>query len=286
MSDTLTDLLFPAYGVRGAVVEITSGIDTMLGARHYAPDVRRVVGQAIAAMPLLASHSRFEGRINLQFQGKGAMQMLVAQIDRHLQVRGMAKAAADAQGDFPTLVGGGTLAIMLDPDVGQGYQGFVPTTGATLARALEGYFGQSEQLPTMIRLSMSEQRIAGILLQRLPEGNFDLDGWDHLQILLDTLGEDEHAAIDTPTLLHRLFHAEDLRRFEPRPLKLACRCDHAGISTLLLSLGEDEVQPLLETEGKVEVTCEFCGRVYRFLPDEVQQLFTAQRSQPPTATHH
>ncbi|TXH04323.1 MAG: Hsp33 family molecular chaperone HslO [Nevskiaceae bacterium] len=287
MPDTLTDLLFPAYGVRGALVEITSGIDAMLGARHYAPDVRRLVGQAIAAMPLLASHSKFEGRINLQFQGKGALQMLVAQIDRHLQVRGMAKAAADAQGDFETLMHDGTLAVMLDPDAGtQGYQAFVPTRGATLSRALEGYFAQSEQLPTMLRLALGPQRIAGILLQRLPEGSFDADGWDHLQILLDTLGEEEHGAIDGATLLRRLFHEEDLRVFEPRPLKLACRCDRGSIASLLLSLGESEIEPVLVEQGKVDVTCEFCGQQYLFMPDEVRQLYAAERSEPATATRH
>ena len=57
MADTLIDFLFPEYGVRGSVVEITTGISDMLDLRPYAPDVRRIVGQAIAAMPLLACHS-------------------------------------------------------------------------------------------------------------------------------------------------------------------------------------------------------------------------------------
>src|SRR3569623_16178 len=123
MADTLIDFLFPEHGVRGSVVEITTGIGDMLDLRPYAADVRKIVGQAIAAMPLLDSHSKFEGRVNLQFQGMGPIKLLVAQIERHLVVRGKAKAADDVQGSFRELLSGGTLAMMLDPDGGtQDYQ--------------------------------------------------------------------------------------------------------------------------------------------------------------------
>ncbi len=287
MADTLTDFLFPAYGVRGAVVEITTGISDMLDLRPYASDVRKIVGQAIAAMPLLASHSKFEGRINLQFQGKGPIKLLVAQIDRHLVVRGMAKAAADVQGNFRELLSGGTLAMMLDPDVGtQDYQAVVPIEGEKLAEALEGYFMQSEQLPTMLRLGMSEGRLAGILLQRLPEGVADELGWEHLQALLSTLDEVELTSIDTQTLMHRLFHAEELRMFEPRKVKLSCRCDRGSIATMLLGLGEEELVPVIEERGKVDVTCEFCGREYIFTPHDVKELFSAAIGEPETPTRH
>ena len=48
-----------------------SGVSEMLEHRHYSADVRQLIGEAIAAMPLLATHQKFEGRINLQFQGDG-----------------------------------------------------------------------------------------------------------------------------------------------------------------------------------------------------------------------
>lgn len=287
MADTLIDFLFPEYGVRGSVVEITTGISDMLDLRPYAPDVRKIVGQAIAAMPLLAAHSKFEGRINLQFQGKGPIKLLVAQIDRHLVVRGMAKAGDDAFGSFRELLKGGTLAMMLDPDAGtQDYQAVVPIEGEKLSDALEGYFAQSEQLPTMLRLGMSDGRLAGIMLQRLPEEVADEQGWEHLQVLLNTVEEKELTSIDSQTLMRRLFHAEDLRMFEPRALKLACRCDRGSIATMLLGLGEEELAPVLKERGKVDVTCEFCGREYIFTPHDVKDLFSAAVGEPETPTRH
>lgn len=281
MADRLTDFLFPQLGARGAVVEIETGLGDMLGWRGYSPAVRRLLGQAIAATPLLASHSKFDGRINLQFQGQRAIKLLVTQIDTQLQLRGMAKAPADAAGDYHELMGQGTLALMLEPKSGaQNYQAFVEILGYSLAESLEIYFQKSEQLPTLLCLAAGERRLAGILLQRLPLGEIgsDEEHWNHLRTLFRTLGEDELAQVDGTALLRRLFHQEDLRVFEPRPITLACHCSHASISAMLLALGEDELQPVLKEFGKVEVTCEFCGRQHAYDTVQIRELFAAENS--------
>jgi len=289
MSDSLIEFVFPGRGVRGAVAQIESGIEEMLGARPYPADVRRLLGEAIAAAPLLMSHSKLSGRINLQFQGKGALQLLVTQIDHHLRVRGMAKSAADAAGGFEALMGGGLLALMLEPDKGgQNYQAMVEIRGGSLAGALEGYFAQSEQLPTRVCLAASRGRLAGLLLQRLParSGHDDDANWEHLSTLFATLSPEELSGTDGLDVLRRLFHEEALRVTEPRPVTLTCSCSRASISGLLLSLGKDELAPVLEEHGKVEVTCEFCGRVHTYDPADVAALFTGATHVPGPTTRH
>lgn len=281
----LRELLFPERAVRGAYVDLREGIDDMLGWRDYSPDVFKVIGEALAAAALIASHLKFDGRINLQYQGKGdsPLTMLVTQIDNHLQVRGMAKTQLGATGSFRELVGDGMLALMLEPAQGtQYYQALVDVRGDTLAESLEGYFTQSEQIETFIRLAASKDRLCGLLLQRLPprEGHDDDANWEHLRILASTLGEREMLEVDGETLLHRLFHEDDRRMFEPREVKLQCRCSHAGISAMLLGLGEQELAPVLLERGKVEVICEFCGREYSYSDIEVRALFAAEHAGP------
>ena len=107
-----------------------------------------------------------------------------------------------------------------------------------------------------------------------------------MKALFGTLGEAELLATDSTTLLQRLFAEEEVRLFEPRPVTLACHCSHAGISAMLLGLGEEELAPVLKERGHVEVTCEFCGRNYRYADIEVRQLFAgaaAQNSSGPGA---
>ena len=277
----LRELLFPERGVRGAYVDLSQGIQDMVGWRDYAPDVYRLLGQALAATPLLASHLKFEGRINLQFKGSGALQLLVTQIDHNLQLRGMAKTALGATGSFSELMGEGMLAMVMEPARGtQYYQAVVEIVGESLAEALEGYFNQSEQLATFIRLAAGPDRLVGLMLQRLPSDEVK-DGdahWEHMLALANTVKEPEMLSKDGETLLRHLFHEEDRRVFEPRTVALQCRCSHASISAMLLGLGQEELQPVLDEHGKVAVTCEFCGREYSYTEADILSLIAADQA--------
>ncbi len=275
----------------GAIVHIDEGVADFLSSRAYAPDVARLLGEVITAMPLMATHLRFDGCINLQFQGEGAVTMLVGQIDHHLQVRAMAKAVPDARGDFTDLLKGGLLALMLEPsDPAQpSSQATVEILGQSLGEALQVYFSQSEQLPTLIRLAVRGEKLAAFMLQRLPlqGAQGTEEDWDRLWTLASTLGADELLDTDEYTLLQRLFNEEVVRTFEPRAVDVACRCSRAGISRMLLSLGEPEVKEILAEQNRVAVTCEFCGREQVFTPHEALDLFrAAEKMAPEDDTRH
>ncbi len=277
----LTPFLIENRGVRGFAVELTEGLAELLGWRDYSPDVFSLLGQALAATPLLAADAHTDTKFNLQFQGNGALalKLLVAQAtpqpDGSLQMRGMAKADATAKGDFQALMRGGTLACLLEPVKGSNrYQAVVEVAGEKLSEALEIYFGQSEQLPTRIRLAASREKFVGLLLQRLPESGND-DDWVHVHHLIQTLQEPEHLQVDASTLLGRLFAEDTVRVFAPRKIQLACQCSHPQISAMLLSLGEEELRPVLEEQGRVDVTCEYCGKSYGYTDVEVRALFAA-----------
>ncbi len=192
---SLTGFMFENQVAHGAMVELSAGVAEMLDRRAYGPELRGLLVQALAAMPLLATHLRFEGRINLQFQGEGALKLLVAQVDHHLEVRAMAKAPAGLAGSFSELLAGGVLALMLEPNARGGgkrpaSQAQVPIAGASLAQALEGYFAQSEQLPTLIRVAAEGDRARSFLLQRLPleDAQGSEADWEELAVLAGTLG--------------------------------------------------------------------------------------------------
>jgi len=285
----LTGFVFENKVAHGAFVELSEGVGEMLGRRAYSGDVRSLLGEAMAAMPLLATHLGYEGRINLQFQGEDAVKMLVAQVDHHLEVRAMAKAPEELQGSFTGLLRGGVLALMLEPNAEhrESTQASVPIEGTSLAQALEAYFTQSEQLPTLIRLAADGDRLRGFLLQRMPlaDARGSEEDWEHVSILAATLKPEEMLQADPATLLGRLFAEEEVRVFEPRPVTVACRCSRAGISRLLLSLGREECDSILAEQSRIAVTCEFCGKEYVFNAVEAAELFAAAGSVPSNTRH-
>lgn len=290
MSDAVTPFLFDRRSVRGAWVEIETGVADMLGHRDYAPDVRRLVGESCAAVALLGAQTAFTGRLSLQFQNaSGPIRLLVAQAEPDLSVRGMAKAAPGAAGALEGLMQGGILGLTIEAGRGgANYQALVEIRGARLSDALEGYFHQSEQLPTRLRLAGGTERLRGLLIQRLPARNSadDDEHWRHLEALFATLSPEELARTAPRELVLKLFPEEDVRVFREKPVRLLCRCSHASISAMLVSLGRRELEDLLAERGEVEVTCEFCGKVYRYTPGEMQTLFEAIEARAGAATRH
>ena len=296
--NTLTTFAFDNHVAHGALVRLKAGVHELLDHRTYSADLRKLLGEAMAAMPLLATHLNFEGRINLQFQAlpetrtiaKSKTQLLVAQVDHQLRVRAMAKAEPDVTGSFRELLEGGVLALMVEPTGGKrnATQALVLIEGERLEEALEAYFQQSEQLPTLIRLAVRGDELAGFMLQRMPieSATGSDDDWEHLRVLASTITREELLDTDADTLLMRLFaDAPPLRRFDPREVQVQCNCDHAGISRLLISLGREEVDSIIAEQGKVGVTCEFCGREYAFSALEATELFQAADA-PPSGTRH
>ncbi|WP_293395500.1 Hsp33 family molecular chaperone HslO [Nevskia sp.] len=284
---------FDNHIAHGAFVVIDTGAAEMLDMRAYDPAVRGLVAQTMAAMPLLATHTRFEGRINLQFQGERAIKLLVAQVVQRegapLTVRAMAKAAPQIDGSYAELLSDGVLALMLEPadDAQPSRQAMVPIDGDSLSESLEGYFAQSEQLPTLVRLAASGDRIAGFMLQRLPLEHTKAteEVWEHLAILAGTLSADELLSAEPETLMRRLFANEDWQLHAAQSVNIACRCSREGISLLLLSLGRDEVDKIVAEQGKVEIICEFCGRDYVYSRSDAATLFVAEGSEQSQLKH-
>ena len=84
------------------------------------------------------------------------------------------------------------------------------------------------------------------------------------ELLDDSLGLND--------LLFRLFHEEGVRVFEPRALTDGCRCSQEKLENVLRSMPRAEIEDL-KTEGAVEVTCQFCTKVYRFDDGDLERIY-------------
>src|SRR3546814_895194 len=183
------------------------------------------------------------------------------------------------------LCGKGYLAFTVDQGkYSERYQGIVALTGDTLADCLRHYFMQSEQLQSGIVLAAGRRGAhwvsAALVLQRLPEEAVhaieDEDDWRRAMVLQASCSEDEllDDSLGFHDLLYRLFHEEGVRVFEPRPLTDACRCSREKLENVLKAMPRAEIEDL-KRNGAVEVTCEFCTRLYRFDGDDLDRIYSA-----------
>jgi molecular chaperone Hsp33 len=66
-----------------------------------------------------------------------------------------------------------------------------------------------------------------------------------------------------------LFNEDGVRVFEPRPLQAFCRCTEERIVSVIGSFSAEEQAEMVEPDGKIRVTCEYCSRVYAMTPPAV-----------------
>ena len=289
--DTLSKFIFKHTPMKGSAVKLTTAWKAMRHYQQWPLSVTRLVGEMTAGSILLASSLKFEGSLIMQVQGDGPVRLAIVEVRNGLLVRATVKmneteAVDDAMG-LKALVnahGKGRCAIMLDPkDRRDGeplYQGVVPLTGETMADALMGYMQQSEQIHTKLWLAADEESAAGLMLQQMPdfggkdeELKNDDDSVNRIETLAATITDEELLTLTPQEVTHRLFWEEAPEYFEPLEPKFACTCSREKIEAMIRNLGEVEALQIVKDEGKLEVTCDFCGRTESFSAEDIVKLF-------------
>jgi len=289
MSDRLYRFLFDQADVRGELVQLDAAFRELTRRGDYPPVVARLLGEGMAAAALLTASVKFSGRLVLQIQASGPLTMLVVQAGSDGGLRAMANYNAEVP-DAPLhqQAREGALAITVEPEDGNHrYQGIVDLAPGSLAAALEKYFRESEQLDTRVWLSAVEGRAGGMMLQRIPgEDGDDPDAWERSGHLAGTLTARELLHLDVAEILQRVFHEEDIRLFDPMPLRFQCRCSRENVGAMIAALGPAEVRDIVAEQGGVEIHCEFCNERYYFDAVDAEQLLTDPAAGPPSTTQH
>jgi len=271
------------------------------GPQTHPPAVQALLGEAVTATVLLAATLKFQGTLSLQLQGTGLVRLLIAQCTHDFRVRGVAHVndQADqagpggAPGRFAALMGTGRLTVTIEAEERAArYQGIVALAGDSFAECLSGYFATSEQLPTRIALAADGAHAAGVLVQKMPAaaGQGESGGarsqraWEDVRRNLGALQSAMLRSASPEQLLQRLCGPHDGRLFSATPVRFACRCNRGRVEGLLSALGAREVRDILAEQGAVAVTCEFCGRPYRFDAIDVARLFSVHAGPEPPAT--
>jgi len=281
--DAALGFALPGRHARGRLARLGPALGEVLSAHDYPAPIAKVLAEALVLTALLgATLKEAGGQLTLQAQtDAGVVDLLVADY-RGGELRGYVRFDAERLAEQPaapslfSLFGKGYLAITFDQPVSnERYQGIVPLEGGSLAEAVENYFAQSEQIPSLIRLAAGPdgQVAGGLLLQHLPEGEegrerlharADRPEWEHVLALGSTVKAEELAdpALPLETLLWRLFHEEEVRLLATVPLAKGCRCSADYVRGVIAGFAPQERADMVDDDGFISVDCEFCSRVF------------------------
>lgn len=292
-TDVVLGVAIPSRNARGRIARLGPVIDAILASHRYPAAIEALLAEAVTLTALLGSLLKEpQGQLTLQAQTKGgAIDLLVCDY-KGGELRGYVRhdaervAALSAEPSLQELFGEGYLAITFDqPLANERYQGIVPLEGKSLGDAAQSYFGQSEQIPSLVRLAAEKRdghwSTGGLLLQHLPEGEegrerlhtrLDHPDWPHVAILGGSVKADEltDPALPLDDLIWRLFHEEEeIRTLDAQTLARGCRCDPDYVRSVIARFPEQERKDMVGDDGFIRVDCAFCSTSFPIAPDEV-----------------
>ncbi len=277
--DKLHRYLFENADVRGQLVQLEESYQQVLSAHEYPKALQLLLGELMAASALLTATLKFKGDIAVQIQGDGPVSLAVINGNDQQRLRGVARwrgALADEAG-LQELFGKGYIVITLTAQDGERYQGVVAIEKPGLAGCLEDYFMQSEQLPTRLYLFADGKRAGGMFLQILPSEKARGGDFEHLDQLTATVKQEEILSLPAADVLHRLYHQEQVRLFEPDEVSFKCRCSRERTARAILTIAKEEIDSVIAEHGRVEMGCEYCNTRYRFDSIDIETLFAGAR---------
>ena len=285
--DSLYRFVVEGCNVRGQLVYLDESWRQVSRRHDYPPVVRNLLGEAVSAAALLSATIKFDGSLRIQASGDGALRLLVAEATASGTLRGLARWQGELDGErLPELLGNGRLAITIDPGHGrERYQGIVDLQGDGLTQSLRGYFSHSEQLPTRLWLAVDRDRVAGLLLQRVPDQGLDddddgldlgdgsADAWRQSVAHAEAMDPAELLELGLPDLLARINGDRPVRLYRGDDWRFRCSCSRETVAEVLRALGREDLESLIEERGSVDVNCEFCNAEFVFDPVDVAQIF-------------
>ena len=298
-TDLIQRFYFSGQPFRGAIVKLQNSFVEALNGHNYPLSINALLGESLTASVLMGIHLKHNARLSLQARGEGAIKLLMAEavIQQALdtneaatqhKVRAVARLSEetpptiknDSQ-SFQHLLGRGQLAITIEPEEGERYQGIVGADQENLSQCLESYFNQSEQLPTLFQLATSDTAAAGILLQRMPhDDNYQTDDnalnsndmWEELIALTGTLTDKELLEVPIEKLLFNLFHEHQVKLSPPDTIHFECSCSYQRTGAALMQISPLEIESILEADQEIVMDCEFCSARYRFNRNDIDIL--------------
>ncbi|PRX09646.1 UNVERIFIED_ORG: molecular chaperone Hsp33 [Martelella mediterranea] len=311
--DMVVPFQVDALDVRGRTVQLGPLLDAILTRHEYPEPVARLLAEVVVLTALIGTSLKFEGKFTVQTKSDGPVDLLVADFSTPDALRGYARfndealrAAVTAGMAAPEqLLGSGVLAFTIDQgSYMQPYQGIVQLDGSSLEDIAMGYFRQSEQIPTAVRLGVAKLldrdedgqprerwRAGGLVAQFLPEepdrmrqpdlhgGDGDDgqlshapdDAWTEAQALVETIDLDEMTdpEVGAERLLYRLFHERGVTVYPAQQVYDRCSCSRERILGVLKGFTAEEIEDSTE-DGKITVTCEFCSTPYVYTPQDVR----------------
>ena len=271
--------------VRVTIAHTTGLVEEAHHRHNTSATASAALGRVLTAALIMGSDLKNEKDVlTLRINGDGIAGPIVASVDSHGNGRAfISNPVADLPSRYPgklavgELVGaGGYLEVIKDTGMKQPFIGRVNLVSGEIAEDLSTYFMLSEQIPSLVALGvlvdtdLSIKAAGGLIVQAMPgaedailaEIENNILGMGSISdVMVKSQGLEEMLDIIMGNIGYHVIAERDLA--------FRCTCSRERLGIILSNLPEQELADTIKQEGKLEVSCNFCGEVYQYSLPEV-----------------
>ena len=291
MADEIIRMLAKDAPVRASAITAKDMVERARQIHKTLPVATAALGRALMAASMMGDQLKEEdGSVTLRVKGDGPLGGITAVSDSAGNARGyVANPLVDlplkgpAKLDVGSAVGHtGSLTVIKDLCLKEPYVGTVPLVSGEIAEDITSYFAESEQIPTacalgvLVDVDQSVLCAGGYLIQLLPGA--DDAAISAIERGIERVGpvtEALRGGLDARALLGRVLSEFQLEELSAEPVAYRCYCSRERVTRALISMGREELESLIREQGRAELTCQFCDKVYSFTKEELEALLAA-----------
>jgi len=268
-----------------SVLDTTDMVNEAIRIHNLTPTTAAALGRTLTVCTFMSSNLKNKtDKLSVTINGDGVGGKITVCGNGDLNMRG---AIDNPNADLPLKPNGkldvsgcvgktGRLTVIRSMGLKDPYSGSSELVSGEIAEDFAAYYAFSEQQPTAIavgvKIGVDGKCVGagGVIIQALPFASEEnlikaetiINGLSNVSTLIE-----EHGA---EWILKEYFGDITYNEYNP---EYKCLCSRDYIERVLISLGKAEIDDIIEKEGQVKVSCQFCDKVYTFNKSQTDELF-------------
>jgi molecular chaperone Hsp33 len=287
MSDYLVKALAYDGQVRAYAVKSTETVGEAQRRHDTWPTASAALGRSISAGVMMGAMLKGENKLTIKVEGGGPIGAILVDSNAKGEVRGYVSNPhvhfdlnEHGKLDVRRAVGtSGTLSVVKDIGMRDHFSGQVPIVSGELGEDFTYYFVTSEQVPSSVGVGVLVNpdntilAAGGFILQLMPGTDDEtITKIEERLSKIPPISKLIEKGLTPEEVLEEVLGKGEVKVLETMPILFKCQCSKERFSNAIISLGEKEIQDIIDEDQQAEAKCHFCNETYVFSNKELEEL--------------
>ena len=288
MKDKIIKFLAHEGRVSVICANTTQMVEEARKIHDMSPVVTAAFGRLLTITSIMATEMKgSKDKLTVQLKGNGPIGVMIATANHKPIVKGYATNPVvelplneDGKLDVSGAVGyEGYINVVKDIGLKDPYIGISPLVSGEIAEDFANYFVNSEQRNSAVALGVLVDKngvraSGGYLINPMPDATEeDIGAVEQSIFKAGAMSKMLDQNLTLEEIAKKITGDENVQVIEDNIVpEFKCDCSKEHMQDALMTIGKEELEDIIEKEGKAELVCHFCNKKYEFNKEELEYI--------------